>query len=322
MALTSRRYYQNTLAPPLYITRPYRGEGLVKAGRKLLAVILALAVGAFTAGCGGSEQPKELKLANIGWDENVALAYLTKVLLEEELGNESVDVQQMELDTAYQAVASGDLDAFQDVWLPNQRALLEGVAEDVKLLDPWFLDTTAQGMAVPSYMEVTGIDQLNETDAEHILGIEPSSVMTQVVADEVIPQYGLKQKLVEAPTEGMLAEVDIRYNNKEEFAFMAWSPHWMNQRYDFRYLEDPKDALGPVNDSAECHTIVNEDLQQKDPVAYALLEALKLTEEQINDLEAVINEAEDPLEGSRAWARNNRDIVRPWIEAASNVQAS
>ena len=284
---------------------------------------LLLLVGTLATGCGGgSEQPKELKLANIGWDENVALAYLTKVLLEEELGNESVDVQQMELDTAYQAVASGDLDAFQDVWLPNQRALLEGVAEDVKLLDPWFLDTTAQGMAVPSYMDVTSIDQLYETDADLILSIEPSSVMTQVVADEVIPQYGLKQKLVEAPTEGMLAEVDIRYNNKEEFAFMAWSLHWMNQRYDFRYLEDPKDALGPVNDSAECHTIVNEDLQQKDPVAYAFLEALKLTEEQINDLEAVINEAEDPLEGSRAWARNNRDIVRPWIEAASNVQAS
>ena len=44
----------------------------MKAGRKLLAVILALVVGTLTAGCGGSEQPKELKLANIGWDENVA----------------------------------------------------------------------------------------------------------------------------------------------------------------------------------------------------------------------------------------------------------
>ena len=43
----------------------------------------------------------------------------------------------------------------------------------------------------------------------------------QAVADEVIPQYGLKQKLVEAPTEGMLAEVEIRYNLKEDFAFLA-----------------------------------------------------------------------------------------------------
>jgi glycine betaine/proline transport system substrate-binding protein len=295
---------------------------VLKISRKLLAVILALVVGTLTAGCSGSEQPTELKVANIGWDENVALSNLTKVLLEEELGYENVEVHTSDLDSAYQEVADGDLDGFQDVWLPNQQALVDGVDEDVELLGPWFMDLTEQGMAVPSYMDVTSIDQLNETKADLILSIEPSSVMTQVVADEVIPQYGLKQKLVEAPTEGMLAELEILYTNKEEFAFMAWSPHWMNQRYDFRYLEDPKDALGPVNDAAECHTIVNEDLQQKDPVAYKFLNALKLTEEQINNLEAVINEAEDPLEGSRAWVRDNRAVVQPWIDAASNAEAS
>jgi glycine betaine/proline transport system substrate-binding protein len=139
-------------------------------------------------------------------------------------------------------------------------------------------------MAVPTYMDVTSIDQLNETDAEYILGIEPSAVVTQMVADAVIPQYGLKQKLVEAPTEGMLAEVETRYNNKEEFAFLAWSPHWMNQRYDFRYLEDPKDAMGATNEPTQLSTIVNEKLQEKDPVAYAFMEALTLTEEQLNDL--------------------------------------
>jgi glycine betaine/proline transport system substrate-binding protein len=175
-------------------------------------------------------------------------------------------------------------------------------------------------MAVPSYMDLTSIDQLNETDTEHILGIEPSAVVTQAVADEVIPQYGLKQKLVEAPTEGMLAEVESRYNNKEHFVFLAWSPHWMNQRYDFRYLDDPKDALGGTNDPAEVSTIVKEDLRQEDPVAYAFLDALKLTEEQINDLMSVINEEGDPLEGARRWVRDNRDVVQPWIDAAGNTQ--
>jgi glycine betaine/proline transport system substrate-binding protein len=289
---------------------------------KVTLLGLLLLVGTLVTGCSGSEQPKELKLANIGWDENVALANLTKVLLEDELGYESVDLRTAELDTAYQEVADGELDAFQDVWLPNQQNLVDGVAEDTELLDRWFLGTTAQGLAVPSYMDVTSLAQLNETDADLILAIEPSSVATQVVADEVIPQYGLKQKLVEAPTEGMLAEVEARYANKEEFVFFAWSPHWMNQRYDFRYLEDPKDAHGPVNDSAECWTIVNGDLREKDPVAYAFLEALKLTEEQINDLESVINEEGDPLEGARSWVRDNHDVVQPWIEAANNVEAS
>src|SRR5215211_1151324 len=293
------------------------------SGKRLAAVLALLVLLALAlTGCGGLEQGKGLILANIGWDENVAVSNLTKVLLEDELGYESVDVQRSELDSAYQEVANGDLDAFQDVWLPNQQALLDGVDEDVELLDRWFLDMTAQGLAVPSYMDVTSIDQLNETNADLIVGIEPSAVVSQMIADEVKPQYGLKQKLVEGPTEGMLAEVEILYTNKEEFVFTAWSPHWMNQRYDFRYLEDPKDALGPANDPAKVSTIVNTDLQEKDPVAYAFLSTLKLTEEQINGLEAVINEVEDPLEGSKRWVRDNRAVVQPWIDAASNVEAT
>jgi glycine betaine/proline transport system substrate-binding protein len=96
----------------------------------------------------------------------------------------------------------------------------------------------------------------------------------------------------------------------------------MNQRFDFRYLEDPKDAQGGTNDPAEISTIVKEDLREQDPVAYAFLSTIKLTEEQINDLENVINEEEDPLEGSKRWVRDNRAVVQPWIDAASNVEAT
>ena len=293
----------------------------MKPSGKLVAAILALVLGALTlTGCGGLGQNKGLLLANIGWDENVAVSNLTKVLLEDELHYERVEIDTSEdLDATYRRVASGELDAFQDVWLPNQEAMLDQVAEEVEHLDPWFLGETKQGMAVPAYMDVRSIDQLNGTDAKFILGIEPSSVMMQEVGEEVIPDYGLEQKLVAAPTAGMLAEVERLYAFREEFVFLAWSPHWMNQRYDIRYLEDPKDAMGPTNDPAECSTIVRRDLREEDPVAYAFMDALELTEEQINDLETVINDEDDPLAGARRWASENREVVRPWIEAARNA---
>jgi len=140
------------------------------------------------------------------------------------------------------------------------------------------------------------------------------------VGKEVIPAYGLKQKLVTAPTAGMLAEVDRLYTFREEFIILAWSPHWMNQRYKIRYLEDPKDAMGPTNDPAERSTIVRGGLREEDPVAYAFMDALALTEEQINDLESVINDEDDPLAGARRWASENREVVRPWIEAAKSAR--
>jgi glycine betaine/proline transport system substrate-binding protein len=285
-----------------------------------VAAILALVLGALAlTGCGGVGQNKGLLLANIGWDENVAVSNLTKVLLEDELGYESVEIRtQDNLNETYRDVASGELDAFQDVWLPNQEAKLDQVAEDVEHLDPWFLGETKQGMAVPAYMDVKSIPQLNGTDAKFILGIEPTSVMMQEVGQEVIPAYGLDQELVTAPTAGMLAEVERLYSFREEFVFLAWSPHWMNQRYNIRYLEDPKDAMGPTNDPAECSTIVREGLREADPVAYAFMEALELTEAQINGLETVINDEDDPLAGARRWASENRAVIRPWLEAASN----
>ena len=282
--------------------------------------ILALALGALApTGCGLLGKEEVLRLANIGWDENVAVSSLTKVLLEDELAYGLVEISTQGLDSAYRDVASGELDAFQDVWLPNQEDLLEGVAGDVEHLDPWFLGQTKQSMAVPAYMDIESIDQLDDTDAEFIFGIEPSSrVMREVVGGDaggVIPAYGLEQKLVEAPTAGMLYEVGRRYALGEEFAFLAWSPHWMNQRFDIRYLEDPKDAMGETNDPAECSTIVSEDLREEDPVAHAFVDALALTEDQINGLERAINEA-GSLAGARRWASENRRVVRPWIEAA------
>lgn len=281
---------------------------------------LVFVVGTLTASCGAAGSGKTLIIADIGWTENTALSGLTKVLLEEELSYDHVTIRTSDLDSVFDSVAEGNLAAFQDVWLPNQQALLESVQNDVELLDPWYQGQTTQGIGVPSYMDTTSLDQLNESEADLILGIEPSSVIMDIISDEVIPSYGLRQNLVEASTAGMLAEVDNLYREREEFAFVAWAPHWMNQRYDVRYLEDPKSAFGELNETAEATTIVSENLRDYDPIAFAFLEALTLNEEQLNDLESTIEEEGDPVGGARTWAKSNPEVVQPWVDAAENVQ--
>ncbi len=118
----------------------------------------------------------------------------------------------------------------------------------------------------------------------------------------------------------LLYEVGKRISNRETFAFIAWSPHWMNQRYDLVYLDDPQDALGELNEPSSITTAVRKQLPNDEPVAYAFMKALTLTEEQVNDLEGAINAAGDPLSGARTWASNNRDVVQPWIDAAKQAR--
>ncbi|MDQ4128610.1 MAG: glycine betaine ABC transporter substrate-binding protein [Actinomycetota bacterium] len=299
---------------------PTKKIGMLALSLSLLRSVLAVLVtGALAAGCGFAGGPN-LTLGYLEWDENVAVSSLTKVLLQEELGYHSVELKLADdVKPVYEMVASGEADAFQDTWMPNQAEILRSVENDVELLDPWFEGATKTSIATPSYMHVESIAELNDTRIEHIIGIEPGSPFMDKLTDSVIPEYDLDQQLIAADTPAMLAEVQKRYRTREDFAFVAWSPHWMNEVYDFDYLEDPKGALGALTEGSDVSTIVRESLAEEDPTAYAFIDNLQLTEEQVNALEREINEAKDPVEGAKTWLRGNRGVVEPWIEAAKNA---
>src|SRR5215217_2525708 len=290
-------------------------KGFVKAGsRKPWVILLTLVIGILAAGCADLEKNltenkeleenqeptknKELVIGDIGWDESVAVSNLTKALLEDELGYDSVELKTLGVASLFERVGSGELDAFQDVWLPNHQEYLSEVQDNIDLLEPWYKGTTRVGIAAPSYMNITSIPQLNLTATEEIGGIKKEAAISKRISDVVIPTYHLKQDYSswDAPA-AMLFEADKRIRNREAFAFIAWSPHWMNQEYNLVYLDDPEGALGELDDSSRITTVVHKDLPSDEPVAYAFMKALTLTEEQVDELEGAINAAGDPLSG-------------------------
>jgi glycine betaine/proline transport system substrate-binding protein len=303
----------------------------MKTGKRLLALAMALMVAAVVVtGCGGGggggesgsqdNSDKTLTLGNIGWDENIAVSNLTKAILEDDLGYGQVELNTLDVGLLFNGVASGDLHAFQDVWMPNHEDLLSEVEGDVEHLEPWYQGETAFGLAVPDYMDEQSIADLNNSDATEILGIEPGAPFVEQVKSEVIPQYDLDLELRASSTAGMLSEVERRYSREEPFVFMPWKPHWMNAEYDYHFLEDPKNAQGDFDEPAKISSIVNEDLEGDDPVAYAFLNEFTLNEDQLHSLENEIRKTDNPLEGSKAWLEDNRDVAQPWIDAAEQAQ--
>ncbi len=307
--------------------------------KRLLVLVVAFTVAAFVAGCGGggqsgSSESKTLILGNIGWTENVAVSNLTKVVMEEDLGYQEVELKTLDVGVLFEGVAGGDLHAFQDVWMPNHEQLMSEVEGDVEHLDPWYEGETTFALAVPSYM--TGVDSiadLNQSGAERIIGIEPGAIITTKIEENVIPDYNLTLEHEPSSTAAMLAEVERLYKDKEPFVFPPWcpSPHCeeyegQNPNIDYRYLEDPKNALGPLDygpqsdTSASIQTIVNEDLPDDDPVAYAFINNLRLNEDELISLETEIENAETPVAGAKAWLEDNRDVVQPAIDAAKKAQ--
>ncbi len=302
--------------------------------KRLLALMSALVVAILVlAGCGGggasSSSGGTLTLGELsGWPENAAVDGVTKVVLEEDLGYDEVKIELLDVGLLFEGVAGGDLDAYQDVWLPNHKKLLADVKDDVEHLDPWYTGRTTFGLAVPDYMsDVKSIADLNQSGAKEIIGIEPGAVISEQVPKHVIPEYNLKLEYKPSSTAAMLAEVERLYKDKEPFVFPPWCPSTHCNAYDYHYLKDPKNALGnldygPQSDtSASISSIVNEDLPDDDPVAYAFMSNIRLNEEELVSLEKEITAAnDDAVKGAKAWLKENKDVIQPAIDAAKKEQ--
>jgi glycine betaine/proline transport system substrate-binding protein len=286
--------------------------------------LLLLAVAALGVGCGFGGGGN-LTLGYLDWNENVANATLTKVLLEDDLGYDSVELKLADrVGLVYQDLIDGETEAFQDAWMPNhQQYVAEGEGRIEVLEAPWYVGKTRYGIAVPDYMKgVDTISDLDHSGTEMITGIEPGTVLMERIASDVIPRYHLSSNLVEASTPAMLTELKQSYSMQEPIVFLAWSPHWMNREYDFHYLSDPKNAMGPVDAPQSIHTVARKGLADDDPAAYALISAMRLDADEVASLEISINNAANPEAGVRRWLeeRKNREVVRPWVEAAKKAQ--
>src|ERR687897_667883 len=316
--------------------------GSTKMVKRSLVLVLAVAVAVFVvAGCGGGggspeSEKKNPTLGGIGGAESVAVTNLTKVVLEEDFGYQEVELKTLDVGLLFEGVAGGDLDAFMDVWIPNHTQLLAEVENDVEHLEPWYEGQTSFGLAVPTYMEgVNSIADLNGSGATRIIGIEPGAIITTKIDEHVIPEYDLKLEHEPSSTAAMLAEVEGLYKDKEPFVFPPWCPNpmcgevsgwdaWGGTKdlggdFDFRYLEDPKNSQGNLDEPAKISSIVNEDLAEDEPVAYAFIKNLRLNDKELVALEDA-QEKEGEVKGVQSWLKDNRDVVQPAIDAAKKAQ--
>ena len=284
-----------------------------------VVLVLLLAV---LAGCGesaaGDEPPEgsgqNATIGFVGWDESVAVSALAKVLLEDRLGYERVELRESEPDAVFEEVAEGELDAFPGVWMPRHEGRVSEVEDGAALFGSFLVGTTRSSLAVPAYMDIRALDGLEGSGAREVIGPSPgAAAVTASVPGSVLGRYGLEDGLDRPSTRAMIEDIVERSAEKEPFVFVAWSPHWMNQKYDFNYLEDPDGDLAALTQPSTLHILVNKDLAQQEPVAQALLDILRFNDYQLSDLELRIHQSGDPVEGARTWAEDNRVLTDRWV---------
>ncbi|EFE70515.1 ABC transporter permease/substrate binding protein [Streptomyces viridosporus] len=264
------------------------------------------------SGATPAEAKRPLDVAWFPWDEDIAITYLWKNVLERR--GYTLNLKQMDVGPVYTGLASGDLDLNFDAWLPHaQKNYWDKSKDDLTDLGTWYEPTSLE-IAVPSYVkDVKSLEDLKgkaDLFGGRIIGIEPGTGVMNLLKSDVLPGYGLDEeyKVVDGSTPAMLAELKRAYAKKKPVAVVLWSPHWAYAEYELTKLKDGKGLFGEGN---TIHTIASKKFPEQYPELTKWIKGFRMSEEELATLEREIKDRGQghEEEAVAAWLEEHPDVV-------------
>ncbi|BCP64741.1 glycine betaine/carnitine/choline ABC transporter substrate-binding protein [Streptococcus parasuis] len=253
---------------------------------------------------------KEITLAYVEWDSEVA----STNVLAEVLTSQGYDVNLISLDNAvaWKSIAEGNADASVSAWLPTtHQAQYEQYKDQLVDLGANMFGTSL-GLAVPSYMDISTIEELTSQANQTIIGIEPGAGI-MAAADSAVNEYANLStwSLTASSTGAMVTSLEQALKNEDDIVVTAWMPHWMFAKYDLKFLEDP---MGVFGDAEEIHTIVRQGLKEDQADAYNIIDQFNWEPEDMQAVMLAISEGKTPRQAVRDWIELNPDKVKKWLD--------
>ncbi|EJF38438.1 ABC transporter, quaternary amine uptake transporter family, substrate-binding protein [Clostridium sp. MSTE9] len=262
----------------------------------------------------GESENKTVKLGYVNWSEGIAMTNLAAAVLEDEMGYK-VELTMADIAPVFTSVASGNTDAFMDVWLPiTHEDYMKEYGDRMDDLGVCY-ENAMIGLTVPSYVPVNSIEELNankELFGGEIIGIDSGSA-TMKATYKLIDDYALDYKLLPGSGPTMTAALKKAIDANKPIVVVGWKPHWKFARWDLKVLEDPKKIYGT---SENIHIVSRKGLSEDMPEVVDFLKNFKMNEQEIGDLMGAIEEkGGDPLDVAREWAKEHQNLIKGWIPA-------
>jgi ABC-type proline/glycine betaine transport system substrate-binding protein len=264
---------------------------------------------------GKTEKKKEITLAYVAWDSEIASTNVVKEVLESKL-NYKVEMLQVDAGPMYVGIADGSADAMVAAWLPSTHGENYYEPNKDKLEDLGVnLDGTKIGLVVPTYMDIKSIEDLTKEKVGKqvnytITGIEPGAGL-MTATEKTIEEYGLDEwNLLASSSAAMATVLQDAYKSKQPIIITGWTPHWMFAEMDLKYLEDPKNVYGG---DEQIHTLVRLGLKDDQPDAHRFLDQFVW---EPDDMEAVMVNILGGMteeEAAKKWVEANDTKVSKWI---------
>jgi glycine betaine/proline transport system substrate-binding protein len=254
-------------------------------------------------------EEKTITMGTLTWEDLTPITGITKKVLEDS-GYSVKVIEFSEWGIAYAALTKGDIQvlasqtdyAANDYWNKNKNRL--------EKLSPVSYGLY-QAIAVPKYVDINSIEQLNdnaEKFGNKIIGIEPGSGLMND-ASKAVKDYGIKLQLLEGSTAAMTAALKSAVDRKEWVAVTVWEPSWMAQKFDLKFLKDPKGVFPPPQGY---YWIGHKEFSKEYPRAREVMASVYVP---ISDITAINGEVKDGKTMEQAiqgWTDGHTELLKRW----------
>ena len=254
-------------------------------------------------------EEKNITMGTMTWEDLTPITGITKKVLEDS-GYTVKVVEFSEWGIAYAALSKGDVQvlasqtdyAANDYWNKNKNK--------IEKLSPVSFGLY-QGLAVPSYVDIDSIDQLNANSEKlggKIIGIEPGSGLMND-ATNVVKAYDLKLKLVEGSTTAMTAALKSAVDRKETVVVTVWDPSWMTKKFDLKFLKDPKGIFPPLQGY---YWIGHKGFAESNPRARELMASVYVPIADITAMNAEVKDGKTMEQAIKGWTDSHSELLKRW----------
>lgn len=296
------------------------------SGKRLSILFLLILVCVFTQPVWAA---KKIHFANVSWTGVTVKTELAKNILNS-LGYQTRS-SNLSVPIVYQALSTGDADIFLGNWMPSMETIANKFFEQGTVVQYVANMSGAKyTLAAPAYVVDGGLKDFSDIarfadKLDHkIYGLEPGNDGNQIIKGMIdADSFGLGEFKIVATSEPiMLTEVQNIVREQKWVVFLGWSPHYMNQIVDMKYLTgSTAETFGDDDGTATVFTNVRKGFVEDYPNVAVLLKNLIFPIGMMNEISQLLHD-DKTLNHEKAglkWIKAHPEVYRKWLEGVSTA---
>lgn len=262
----------------------------------------------------GSEKGNKKGTITLGynqWPARIATAHMWKQILENK--GYTVKLKAGSKGPLFTGLSEGGVDILSQVWLPNaDKPYVQQYEDNIVKHKNWYKKAPL-GLVVPKYVNIDSISELKNHEEDFngkIVGIEPGASLMKLT-NKTLKKYNLDYQLIQSSGSAMMSQLKQAYENKKPIVVTLWQPHWAFSVYELKYLRDPKNIYGSMDD---IYWFSRTGFKKDFPKVTKYFNQWQMTHEQLSSLINTIRKGEEPSQGAKKWLSQHQDLVKKWTK--------